>query len=346
MSQNNQTRWYKRKKVLIPLGTFMALIIFSLVVMIANYNFPSFFRLFPQSDGQVIVEYIDIDEAHYLDSSATQTTPPTWRKGLMLANTLVVLGDDMFANWLPNDTMWPTIFLDNPQNFQLGELEMMRYTTRVLRDKLTRLRTTDKIDPDCDEAFTLLSNDAFKWMWPSAESRFEKATDKLKSYRDRLAQGKADFYPRADNLSELLDQYVSLMGGINTRLANAPQSQRYKISQESAGEVDVTRAEKKVDTNVPWNIIDDNFYYAQGAAYVLRQVMVAIKSDFSEILEVKKASTQVDSILEVLDQAQFEPIMVLNGDVGSITANHSMELHSLLENARQKIRNLNDMLRQ
>jgi hypothetical protein len=38
--------------------------------------------------------------------------------------------------------------------------------------------------------------------------------------------------------------------------------------------------------------------------------------------------------------------VVLNGDVGSVMANHSMELHSLLENARQKIRNLNDMLRQ
>jgi hypothetical protein len=74
--------------------------------------------------------------------------------------------------------------------------------------------------------------------------------------------------------------------------------------------------------------------------------MAAIREDFSEILEVRKARPQVDSIIEVLDQTQFEPLVVLNGDVGSIMANHSMELHSLLENARQKIRNLNDMLRQ
>jgi hypothetical protein len=47
-----------------------------------------------------------------------------------------------------------------------------------------------------------------------------------------------------------------------------------------------------------------------------------------------------------LDQSQFEPIIVLNGDIGSITANHSMELHSILENTRQKIINLMEMISQ
>ncbi len=81
-------------------------------------------------------------------------------------------------------------------------------------------------------------------------------------------------------------------------------------------------------------------------AYVLRQMMVAIKYDFSEILASKQSAPLVDSIIAVLNQAQFEPWMVLNGDIGSLTANHSMELHSLLENSRQKIRNLHDALGQ
>ena len=344
--QNTNTRWYKKRKIQITLAALFALGLFCIVVMFANYSFPSFFNLSPEGENQDGLAGISQAEDSPLDSSAGSPPPPGWRKGLMLTDTLVTVSDNLFVNWLPNDKIWPTILLDNPQNFQLGELEMLRYTTRVMRDKLTRLRTTDKIDPDCDAAFTLLSNDAFKWLLPSAESRFKEGTAKMKSYRDRLVQGQAEFYPRADNLNELLEQYVSLLGGINTRLANAPNRQRYKISQESAGEIDASRAEQRVDTHVPWTEIDNNFYYAQGVAYVLRQVMVAIRYDFSEILEVKKATSQVDSIIEVLDQTQFEPLVVLNGNVGSVMANHSMELHSLMENARQQIRNLNDMLSQ
>ena len=61
------------------------------------------------------------------------------------ANQLIMeqIGD----NWLPNDLFWPTLFLDNMPNFQMGELEVVRYNIRVLRDNLSRMRTTDKLDP-------------------------------------------------------------------------------------------------------------------------------------------------------------------------------------------------------
>lgn len=338
--------WYKRKNVLNVFGaTLIVLILFSLLIMIVNYRFPGFFTLTPQSAvGVVKTGDDDTDQA----ATLTQAPPKDWPKGLMTANTLVVISEDLFSNWLPNDRIWPTIFLDNPQNFQLGELEMLRYTARVLRDNLSR-RSTDIIDNDCKEAFDLLSNDPLTWVVPSAESRYKRAAERLVSYRDRLAAGGGEgglFFPQSDNLRVLLEQYVSLLGGVNTRLANAPGGQRYKISEEMAKGPGAGGEGHMVDTKVPWSKIDDNFYYAQGVAYVLRQMMVAIKYDFSEILESKKAAAQVDSIIAVLNQAQFEPLTVLNGDIGSIMANHSMELHSLLENTRQKIRNLHDALGQ
>lgn len=322
MSDMMKIPWYKKKKIQVAAAVVCVLALLSLFIMAINHRFPAFFNL---------------------PAAAGQQSP---KKGIMTADTIIIICDELFDNWLPNDQIWPTIFLDNPQNFQLGQLEMLRYTTRVMRDKLTRLRTTDRIDPDCEAAFTLLSNDPFKWLFPSAESRFKEAASAMRRYRDRLAEGQAEFYPRADNLSDLLDQYVSLLGGVNTRLANAPNRQRYKISEEGEGEKDLISSDAMVDTKVPWLKIDDNFYYAQGVAYVLRQMMLAIKSDFSEILAVKNASVQVDSILEVLNQTQFEPWVVCNGDTGGILANHSMQLQSLLENARQKIRNLNDMIKQ
>lgn len=343
-NDENIMAWHKRKIFQIPAAIILILFFFSLFTMLINYNFPQFFTLQPQDN---LGEAKAVDDDIEADVTASTHLPADWKKGLMMTNSLIVISDNLFSNWLPNDKIWPTVFLDNPQNFQLGQLEMLRYTARVLRDNLSRLRTTDKIDPDCNEIFTLLSNDPFKWMLPSAESRYKKATEHLIAYRDRLASGKEEvFYPRADSLTELLDQYNSLLGGVNTLLANAPHGQRNKVSVDSLALGGSPHLEQMIDTKVPWNKIDDNFYYAQGVAYMLRQMMVAIKYDFSDILEVKKATALVDSIIDVLNQAQFEPWVVLNGDVGSVMANHSMELHSILENARQKIRSLTDMLRQ
>ena len=297
-------------------GVVAVLVVASVVIMIANYQFPAFFTL----------------EGDYE------------KPGLLYTDSLIKISEDMTANWLPNDTLWPTIFLDNPQNFQLGELEAVRYSVRIMRDKLSRLRTTDKIDPDAENAFVYFSNDPFKWILPSAESKFKNGVKSLKAYRTRLAAGQADFYPRADNLNEILDQYVSLLGGITTRLSNAPRRKTQVLSEETAGD-QYSEGEKYVSVKVPWTEIDDNFYYAQGVAYVMRQMMIAIKQDFNHILETKKAGELVDRIINTLDQSQFEPIIVLNGRRGSIFANHSLQLQSLLEDARQKMRSLQDMIK-
>lgn len=292
------------------------LFVASVVIMIANYRFPSFFTL----------------EGDYE------------KPGLLFTDTLIKMSENMTARWLPNDKIYPTVFLDNPQNFQLGELETVRYSTRVLRDKLSRLRTTDQIDKDAENAFVFFSNDPKKWILPSAESKYKKGLASLKAYRDNLVAGQANFYPRADNLVELLDQYASLLGGVNTRLSNAPRQEDKVLSEETAGD-SFTAGEKYVRVHVPWTQIDDNFYYGQGVAFGLRQMMVAIQHDFNNILEVKKAEELVVRIIDVLDQSQFEPLIVLNGKRGSIFANHSLQLQSLLEDARQKIRSLQDMIR-
>ncbi|MBF0529038.1 MAG: DUF2333 family protein, partial [Deltaproteobacteria bacterium] len=151
--------------------------------------------------------------------------------------------DEMANNWLPNNKLWPTVFLDNPQNFQLGELEAVRYSVRVMRDRLTRTRTTDKIDQDCEAAFVYFSNDPFKWILPSAESKFKAGVKSLRAYEERLANGQAEFYPRSDSLNDLLDQYTSLLGGVNTRLANAPRRSHKVLSEETSGD-SYTQGEK------------------------------------------------------------------------------------------------------
>jgi len=266
-------------------------------------------------------------------------------KGAYFTKTNQALIKQMYENWLPNDLFWPTVLLDNMPNFQIGELEVVRYSVRVLRDNLSRMRTTDKLDPYAEAAFTSLSNDPYKWWFPSAESKWRLGYENLELFHQNLLAGKSHFYPRADNLVQLLDQYVSLMGGVNTRLVNAPRDIKETLSLEEQ-EKEGARGPRMVDIDIPWRKIDDNFYYAQGVAYALHESFKAIRTDFMHVLIDKNSVNLVDKILEDLGRCSFEPLIVTNGDPESIFANHSLNLAGVFNDARQKINSLTVALKQ
>jgi hypothetical protein len=293
------------------------LVIFVLVVMIVNSRKPGYHALEGMDKTVKGAHFVGINQA---------------------------LVQDMADNWLPNDIFWPTVFLDNMPNFQIGVLEVVRYNTRVLRDNLSRMRTTDKLDPNAEAAFTALSNDPKKWWFPSAESKWKIAHSHLEAYYKTLATGKSHFYARADNLVELLNQYLSLMGGANTRLINAPRDVQTTLSVEA--EKGENSPGAMVNIEIPWHKIDDNFYYAQGVAYALYESFRAIRFDFSDVLADKNSLQMADKILEVLGRCRFEPLIVFNGDPGSIFANHSLNLSGVFNDARQKINSLTVALMQ
>lgn len=265
-------------------------------------------------------------------------------KGLYFVKANQILIEQMKDNWLPNDIFWPTVFLDNMPNFQMGQLEVVRYNTRVLRDNLTRMRTTDKLDPFAEKAFTSFSNDPYKWWFPRAESKWQEGYDSLEKYSENLVSGKSTFYPRADNLIQLLDQYMSLMGGVNTRLIAAAGDAGPVQLKENAPVSGINPEEKEIE--IPWREIDDNFYYAQGVAYALHLSFKAIRKDFYEVLQDKNSLTLIDKIIENLSRCNFEPLIVFNGDPDSIFANHSLNLSGVFNDARQKISSLTSALKQ
>jgi hypothetical protein len=266
-------------------------------------------------------------------------------KGVHFAKTNQALIRQLYENWLPNDLFWPTVLLDNMPNFQIGELEVVRYNVRVLRDNLSRMRTTDKLDPNAEAAFTALSNDPNKWWFPSAESRWKLGHRKLESFYQDLLKGKSNFYPRADNLVQLLEQYASLMGGANTRLINAPSDIKTTLSIEGQKK-DGPESQSRVDIDIPWYKIDNNFYYAQGVAYALYESFKAIKIDFKDVFIDKNSMVLVDKILENLGRCNFEPLIIFNGDPASMFANHSLNLSGVFNDARQKISSLITALKQ
>lgn len=303
-----------KRRVLFVLLVLLALFVFVIVVMIINSLKPAPLALKQVEGGP---------------------------KGALFVKTNQALIAQMLENWMPNDLFWPTVFLDNMPNFQIGQLEVVRYNVRVLRDNLSRMRTTDKLDPFAEAAFTALSNDPYKWWFPSAESKWKLGFKNLESFHQNLLKGDSNFYPRADNLVELLNQYLSLMGGANTRLINAPGDIKKTLSIDKDKE-----GQRLVDIDIPWSKIDDNFYYAQGIAYALYESFRAIKIDFKDVLLDKNSMELVDKILEHLGRCYFEPLIIFNGDPDSIFANHSLNLSGVFNDARQKMNSLTVALKQ
>jgi len=300
-----------KSKIIVPV-ILLALVVFTVVVMFIN----------SQKPDRITLGKLD--------------TPV---RGAAFIKTNQVLLEQMYGNWLPNDLFWPTVLLDNMPHFQMGQLEVVRYNIRVLRDNLSRMRTTDKLDLSAEGAFTSLANDPYKWWFPSAESKWKKAYKNLGDFYQNLSTGESHFYPRADNLVELLNQYASLMGGVNTRLINAPRDMdRVLTVDNETGDSD--KASKMIDIDIPWYQIDDNFYYSQGVAYALYESFTAIRIDFIDVLKDKNSVKLLDKILENLRRCYFEPLIVFNGDPGSIFANHSLNLSGMFNDARQKVESL------
>jgi hypothetical protein len=224
---------------------------------------------------------------------------------------------DSFTGWTPNDYLPLTAFLDNKQNFQLGVIETIRFSVRVLRDNLSRQRTTDQIDEDVKKAFEFYSNDPNKWIFPSYESRLNEASTALESYAARLKSGKARFYPRSDNLIQLLDQYASLLGAATTSLT---------------------------DEQLGWLETDDRFFYSKGVAYAMYVEMQALQKDFHEVLKKNDGEELTAAIIRELRDTWFEPTVVLNGSKDGVYANHLKNLSSDLLDIRQKLNSLSSIL--
>ena len=286
----------------------------------------------------IIIVLYGVNMIYFSMKPSQFVLPPTSDEppGVVVADTLARLMEHELngpGGWLPNDmVLSPGWMLDNRPSFQLGVLEVVRYSTHALRENLSRQRTTDRIDPDCDTAFTRFSNDPYRLMMPSAEKKYRGGIAALDTYVENLKQGGAHFYPRSDNLIMLLEQYASLLGGATARLLNASRP-------AAAGELDS-------HAPVAWSEIDDNFYYAQGVGYGLYQVFQAIMIDFEKVLNDKNSATITREIIASLEESYFEPTIVTNGSRSGILASHSNNLRVFLDDARQKMNSLIKMLDQ
>lgn len=208
-----------------------------------------------------------------------------------------------FYGWRPNDIVIGP-FTDNVDNYQLGVLEAIRFTTQRLKDSLTRMGDADTYDPDLERALHLFMNSATKFWFPSAESCYSEAVDLLKRFVEKLKTGKRSFYYRKDNLVLLFSTYRDLLGNVNKSLI-APMD---------------------------WLQVDDAFYYAKGVAHVYYEILRVVRVGFeAQLGTTLYAREMLDEVIHELHRAEeMDPWIILDSDLGGLLANHRANLNAPL----------------
>ena len=187
---------------------------------------------------------------------------------------------------------------------------------------------------------------------PSAESEYDDAINAFKRYRQRLIstnQTDAQFYTRADNLSDWLRKVEKRLGSISQRLSASVGQERYNT--ELAGDPTAKQATKTADESrikTAWLDIDNVFYESRGATWAILHLLNAVEIDFADVLEKKNAQVSLKQIIRDLESTQdtlWSP-MILNGSGFGLLANHSLVMANYVSRANAALIDLRTLLEQ
>ncbi len=259
---------------------------------------------------------------------------------------------DKRGGYLSNDILPPSIFLDNIPNWEFGVLVQVRDLTRSMRNDYSRSQSQSTEDVDLIIAEPQFNFDNQSWILPATESEYRKGIKALYGYLDRLqnpGNPEAQFYARADNLKDWLNQVEKRLGSLSQRLSASVGQTR--LNTDLAGDAEAvqsTKTAQQVAVKTPWSKIDDVFYETRGAAWALIHFLKAVELDFEPVLKKKNALISLRQIIRELEASQetlWSP-MIMNGSGFGLFANHSLVMASYISRANAAVIDLRSLLEQ
>lgn len=317
-----------------------ALVIYLLIAVVLGYIWSS-----EPEDFPVKQHANSLAEEYGVEPVVGFTTSVTLMK---VAQTML----DKPGGYLSNDVFPPGLWLDNIPKWEYGALVQVRDFSRALRKDFSRSQSQSTQDKDLEIAEPQLHFDNDSWAVPSTESEYRRGIKALSNYSKRLAnpaEGKSQFYARADNLSQWLLDVETRLGSLSQRLSASVGKRR--LNTDLAGDTAArqsTATPEEEEVKTPWTEIDDVFYEARGATWALLHLFKAIEVDFRPILEKKNALVSLRQIIRELEGAQEEmwsPV-ILNGSGFGLFANHSLVMASYVSRANAGISDLRNLLSQ
>jgi hypothetical protein len=216
-----------------------------------------------------------------------------------------------FWGWRSNDIL---NFTDNVNNFQLGVLEVTRRTVVALTERISRTGATAAFDENLENGMNWLMIKARKYWFPSPESKYNASLSELKTYKEKLEKGEANFYIRTDNLIPLLMAYEDLLGSCEENLV--------KTKEDDGSPVSFFKA-------------DDYFFYAKGVVSAMGTILEAVQEDFIDIVETRGGVDVLHHAIESCHHAsEIDPWIITNSPPSGILANHRANMAAPLSHAR------------
>jgi hypothetical protein len=253
---------------------------------------------------------------------------------------------------MSNDVMPPWVFLDNVPNWEFGVLVQIRDLARAMRNDFSRSQTQSTEDPDLAEADPLFHYDNARWIPPDTEGRYRKGAEALERYLMRLTSSTnpdAQFFARADNLTDWLAVVEKRLGSLSQRLSASVGQVR--LNTDLSGDPTARQSTDSPDVvmvKTPWTQIDDVFYEARGTAWALVHFLHAMEVDFEDVLRKKNAQVSFRQIIRELESTQhpLNAPMVLNGSQFGMFANHSLIMANYISRANAAIIDLRKLLQE
>ena len=285
-------------------------------------------------------------------ATAENVTPVV---GYTTTTALILVSETLLnkpGGYLANDALPPSVFLDNIPAWEFGALEMVRDMALVMRQEFSRSQSQSLENSHLKIAQPQFNIDHTSWAMPSAESEYQKAIDALYKYRKALTDvnsQSAQFYARADNLRDWLQEVTKRLGSYSQRLSASVG--REQLNVDLAGDnvaQQSTNSSANLQLKTSWWKIDNEFYEARGACWALLHFLRAIEIDFNDVLAKKNAKVSVQQIIRELEASQeaiWSP-MVLNGSGFGVLANHSLVMANYISRANAALIDLNDLLSQ
>ena len=235
--------------------------------------------------------------------------------------------------WTPNlPILFPSYFLDNMPNFQLGVISAVSSTAQAL-DKFSFETSDTNSRNDLHKAAELLQYPGNIWLFSpqnslkpatSSSTQYKKSRRLLKNFNLSLIEGKTTLPLDESN-------FVIVLKRIRKDLNNLVKTTSDHVRENQ---------DLFIDTKS-----DDIFYNAYGKIYAYAQIAKGLGHDFKDVLVDYDIYAIWSSLIKTLDEtSSFEPWIVRNGQLqSSFSPNH---LITLSYQASRSINYLNAMINQ
>jgi len=233
----------------------------------------------------LIIAYVLIGQwtgAPHYDARFDEVVLPTGPKGpasKVAAVTAAMLRDDVDRGWCPSESfLTPASWRTDTCAFQLGQEKIISRTTFTLREDVATLGSLNDIDKDLDIAVERIQAGPRMWGFLyNTVGNYGIAADALDRFNTRLVQGQAGYYPRIDNLGELLKTIIRATGG-QVEVLKAIDSHAWFMTGD-------TRAE---------------FVRTRGEFAAACEILKAVQIDFDGVIDKQSVKPSMDAAVDAV----------------------------------------------